>query len=40
VPRARRDGAESEARLAVFDATIEGWQDDYDVVFPYFETPT
>jgi 2-polyprenyl-6-methoxyphenol hydroxylase-like FAD-dependent oxidoreductase len=26
-------GAESEARWAVFDATIEAWQDDYDVVF-------
>src|SRR5918996_3777494 len=26
-------GADTEAKWAVFDATIEGWQDDYDVVF-------
>jgi 2-polyprenyl-6-methoxyphenol hydroxylase-like FAD-dependent oxidoreductase len=32
-------GADVEAKWAVFDATIEGWQDDYDVVFPHLDTP-
>ena len=32
-------GADIEAQWAVFDATIEGWENDYDVVFPHLDTP-
>ena len=32
-------GADIEAPWAVFDATIEGWQNDYDLVFAYFDQP-
>jgi len=32
-------GADIEAQWAVFDATIEGWQDDYDLVFAYLDQP-
>jgi 2-polyprenyl-6-methoxyphenol hydroxylase-like FAD-dependent oxidoreductase len=32
-------GADTEAQWAVFDATIEGWEDDYDVVFPHLDIP-
>jgi 2-polyprenyl-6-methoxyphenol hydroxylase-like FAD-dependent oxidoreductase len=32
-------GADIEAQWAVFDATIEGWQNDYDLVFPYLDQP-
>jgi 2-polyprenyl-6-methoxyphenol hydroxylase-like FAD-dependent oxidoreductase len=33
-------GADIEAPWAVFDATIEGWDDDYDLTFPYFDIPS
>jgi 2-polyprenyl-6-methoxyphenol hydroxylase-like FAD-dependent oxidoreductase len=32
-------GTDIEAQWAVFDATIEGWQNDYDVVFPHLDFP-
>jgi 2-polyprenyl-6-methoxyphenol hydroxylase-like FAD-dependent oxidoreductase len=32
-------GSDVEAPWAVFDATIEGWEEDYDVVFPHLDTP-
>jgi 2-polyprenyl-6-methoxyphenol hydroxylase-like FAD-dependent oxidoreductase len=32
-------GADIEPQWAVFDATIEGWQNDYDVVFPHLDIP-
>jgi 2-polyprenyl-6-methoxyphenol hydroxylase-like FAD-dependent oxidoreductase len=32
-------GADIDAPWAVFDATIEGWQNDYDVVFPFLDIP-
>lgn len=32
-------GAETKAKWAVFDATIEGWQNEYDVVFPHLDVP-
>jgi 2-polyprenyl-6-methoxyphenol hydroxylase-like FAD-dependent oxidoreductase len=32
-------GTDIEPQWAVFDATIEGWENDYDVVFPYLDTP-
>ena len=32
-------GADIEAEWAVFDATIEAWQNDYDLVFPYLDQP-
>jgi 2-polyprenyl-6-methoxyphenol hydroxylase-like FAD-dependent oxidoreductase len=32
-------GSDIQAQWAVFDATIERWQNDYDVVFPYLDTP-
>jgi 2-polyprenyl-6-methoxyphenol hydroxylase-like FAD-dependent oxidoreductase len=32
-------GADIEAQWAVFDATIAGWENDYDVVFPHLDTP-
>lgn len=32
-------GTDIEAPWAVFDATIEGWQSDYDVVFPHLDVP-
>ena len=32
-------GTTIEAPWGVFDATIEGWDDDYDLVFPHFDRP-
>jgi 2-polyprenyl-6-methoxyphenol hydroxylase-like FAD-dependent oxidoreductase len=32
-------GTDIEAPWAVFDATIEGWENDYDLVFPYLDQP-
>jgi 2-polyprenyl-6-methoxyphenol hydroxylase-like FAD-dependent oxidoreductase len=32
-------GADIEGPWAVFDATIEGWESDYDVVFGVLDTP-
>jgi 2-polyprenyl-6-methoxyphenol hydroxylase-like FAD-dependent oxidoreductase len=32
-------GADIQAQWAVFDATIEGWQNDYDLVFAYLDQP-
>jgi 2-polyprenyl-6-methoxyphenol hydroxylase-like FAD-dependent oxidoreductase len=32
-------GADIEAQWAVFDATIEGWQNEYDVASHYLDTP-
>jgi 2-polyprenyl-6-methoxyphenol hydroxylase-like FAD-dependent oxidoreductase len=32
-------GADIEAPWAVFDATLDGWQSDHDLVFAYFDQP-
>jgi 2-polyprenyl-6-methoxyphenol hydroxylase-like FAD-dependent oxidoreductase len=32
-------GVDINARWAVVDATIDGWQCEYDVAFSYFDTP-
>lgn len=32
-------GADIEAQWAVFDATIQGWQHDYDLVFVHLDIP-
>jgi 2-polyprenyl-6-methoxyphenol hydroxylase-like FAD-dependent oxidoreductase len=32
-------GTDIEAPWAVFDASVEGWNDDYDLVFAYFDQP-
>ena len=32
-------GAEAEAPWAVFDATLEGWDEGYDMVFPHLDVP-
>jgi 2-polyprenyl-6-methoxyphenol hydroxylase-like FAD-dependent oxidoreductase len=33
-------GSDLKAPWAVFDATIEGWEDEYDLIFPHFDTPS
>jgi 2-polyprenyl-6-methoxyphenol hydroxylase-like FAD-dependent oxidoreductase len=33
-------GADIDAQWAVFDAIVEGWNDDYDLVFAHFDQPT
>jgi 2-polyprenyl-6-methoxyphenol hydroxylase-like FAD-dependent oxidoreductase len=33
-------GADIEAPWAVFDASLEGWEDDYDTVFAYLDQPS
>ena len=32
-------GADIKAQWAVFDATIDGWESDYDIIIPYLDTP-
>ncbi|MGA7419609.1 MAG: FAD-dependent monooxygenase [Acidimicrobiales bacterium] len=32
-------GSDLEAPWAVFDATIEGWNDDFDLIYPHFDHP-
>jgi hypothetical protein len=32
-------GSEAEAPWAVFDATLEGWDERYDMVFPHLDVP-
>jgi 2-polyprenyl-6-methoxyphenol hydroxylase-like FAD-dependent oxidoreductase len=32
-------GSDIEAPWAVFDASLEGWSDEYDLVFPHFDQP-
>jgi 2-polyprenyl-6-methoxyphenol hydroxylase-like FAD-dependent oxidoreductase len=32
-------GTDIEPQWAVFDATIDGWESDHDVVFPFLDTP-
>jgi 2-polyprenyl-6-methoxyphenol hydroxylase-like FAD-dependent oxidoreductase len=32
-------GADIDARWGVFDATLDGWSDDYDVVFAHLDQP-
>ena len=32
-------GTDIDARWGVFDATLEGWDDDYDVVFAHLDRP-
>lgn len=32
-------GTDIDAKWAVFDATLEGWNDDYDIVFAYLDQP-
>ena len=33
-------GPDLNSPWAVFDATIEGWDDEYDLIFPHFDIPS
>jgi 2-polyprenyl-6-methoxyphenol hydroxylase-like FAD-dependent oxidoreductase len=33
-------GSDLKAPWAVFDATIEGWEGEYDLIFPHFDIPS